>query len=513
MSITSFSQKSDVETKLESLSNYITGSAGGWPNSSYAGILACYDFTIESGSNNLKVFEMNTNINCNQMSNLYGNIYDEIARYAATQSYSDVVVYGSFQFGTYNPATEVSTTISASFAQQNISSSFNNADQSQYIAKRGTASNSGSFHLFVASPAHNDDNLHPISSGSFNKLSFRTILDSSPIGSESLITSFSSASVAANKGVSNFPDYVLKDEVADASFMVTAGGKISFNSYISNAEVRTLLSGSDTDDEGNEIHWSYDTPPSESMSWWYGIDKESGTYKYTEEFIISSGSTDSNGRKFLGNGRSVQLLTPEKVITLGTYYDSKFSLLNAPTGVSSSANTDWYQWTQKPYAGPSTPQGASIRMYDGSTKNIENVQIGDVVKSYQPGGSGSEGMPDSDINYLSWSSTDVSDSFASGSVVVDINSQEVDLYYLINGTYKIPQLAAVYLDRGGLNYYQFRKGYEINPDDKLFDKDGNWITVTSVEEKYLTETFYSLNVEDIDTYFSSDILVHNLPKK
>ena len=69
------------------------------------------------------------------------------------------------------------------------------------------------------------------------------------------------------------------------------------------------------------------------------------------------------------------------------------------------------------------------------------------------------------------------------------------------------------MDRGGLNYYQFRKGYEINPDDKLFDKDGNWITVTSVEEKYLTETFYSLNVEDIDTYFSSDILVHNLPKK
>ena len=53
MSITIFSQKSDVETKLESLSNYITGSAGGWPDSSYAGILGCYDFTIESGSENV----------------------------------------------------------------------------------------------------------------------------------------------------------------------------------------------------------------------------------------------------------------------------------------------------------------------------------------------------------------------------------------------------------------------------------------------------------------------------
>ena len=60
MSITSFSQKSDVETKLESLSNYITGSAGGWPNSSYAGILACVDFTIESGSDNYQYLTSHT---------------------------------------------------------------------------------------------------------------------------------------------------------------------------------------------------------------------------------------------------------------------------------------------------------------------------------------------------------------------------------------------------------------------------------------------------------------------
>lgn len=507
MSITIFSQKSDVETKLESLSNYITGSAGGWPDSSYAGILACYDFTIESGSDDVKVFEMNTAINSTQMSSLYGNIYDDIAQYASTQSYSDVQIYGSFQFGTFNPPTAKQPTISASFAQHNISSSFNNANQAQYLAKRGTASNSGSFHLFVATPNNTDDTLYQISSGSFTKSSFRTILGASPIGGDSLIGTFNSASIAANKGVSDYPDYVLKDLAKDASFMVTAEGSISFNSYISSANQRTLVSGSDGD-----YNWTWSTHENESMQYLYDADMATGTQKYVEDYIISSGSDDGS-RKFIGNGRSVQLLTPEKVITLGTYYSSKFSLLNAPTGVSSSLNNDWYEWKLKPYQGPSTPHGATIRMYDDSTKLVQNVEVGDVVKSYQPGGSGSLGMPDSDMNYLSWSSTDVSDSFASGSVVVDVNSQEVDLYYLINDTYKIPQLAGVYMDRGGLGYFQFRKGYEVEVDDKLFDKDGNWIEVTAVEEKYLTETFYSLNVEDIDTYFTSDILVHNLPRK
>ena len=510
MSITIFSQKSDVETKLESLSNYITGSAGGWPDSSYAGILASYDFTIESGSDDVKVFEMNTAINSTQMSSLYGNIYDDIAQYASTQSYSDVQVYGSFQFGTYNPPTATQPTISASFAQYNISSSFNYTDQAQYLAKRGTASNSGSFHVFVASPSNTDDTLYQISSGSFTKTSFRTILGASPIGGDSLIGAFNSASIAANKGVSDYPDYVLKDLAKHASFMVTADGSISFNSYISSAEVRELTGSVFTDADGNEVNWSVGTPFTESMQHFYGIDVEDGTGNYVEDYIISSGSDDGT-RKFIGNGRSVQLLTPEKVITLGTYYNSKFSLLNAPTGVSSSLNNDWYEWTLKPYQGPSTPHGATIRMYDNSTKLVQNVEVGDVVKSYQPGGSGSLGMPDSDMNYLSWSSTDVSDSFASGSVVVDVHSEEVNLYYLINDTYKIPQLAGVYMDRGGLGYFQFRKGYEVEVDDKLFDKDGNWIDVTAVEEKYLTETFYSLNVEDIDTYFSSDILVHNAP--
>ena len=49
-----------VESKITSYLNYVTGSAGGWPNLSRAGVLASIDYVIESGSDDVKFYEMNT---------------------------------------------------------------------------------------------------------------------------------------------------------------------------------------------------------------------------------------------------------------------------------------------------------------------------------------------------------------------------------------------------------------------------------------------------------------------
>ena len=54
---------------------------------------------------------------------------------------------------------------------------------------------------------------------------------------------------------------------------------------------------------------------------------------------------------------------------------------------------------------------------------------------------------------------------------------------------------------------------EMSIGDYLLDKDGNELEITSISEVAQEETFYSLDVEDIDTYFTSDILVHNIPPK
>ena len=55
------------------------------------------------------------------------------------------------------------------------------------------------------------------------------------------------------------------------------------------------------------------------------------------------------------------------------------------------------------------------------------------------------------------------------------------------------------------------KPTDIAVGDYFLDKDGNEVEVTSITEVAQEETFYSLDVEDIDTYFTSDILVHNIP--
>jgi hypothetical protein len=54
---------------------------------------------------------------------------------------------------------------------------------------------------------------------------------------------------------------------------------------------------------------------------------------------------------------------------------------------------------------------------------------------------------------------------------------------------------------------------DMSTGDYLLDKDGNEVEITSISEVAQEETFYSLDVEDIDTYFTSDILVHNIPPK
>jgi hypothetical protein len=153
-------------------------------------------------------------------------------------------------------------------------------------------------------------------------------------------------------------------------------------------------------------------------------------------------------------------------------------------------------------------------MYDGSTKEIQDVQVGDVVKSYQP-----IGMPNTDLNFAKWNTDDLAGSFFSGSVVVGKNESEASFYYTISGSnnqqYQRHQLASTFVFDSGSNNYRFRPGWDLQPGDKLFDKDGNEITIVSKEDTFVDNpvTFYSLDVEDIDTYFSSDILVHNLPKK
>ena len=455
-----------VEGKITSYLNYVTGSAGGWPNLSRAGVLASIDYVIESGSDDVKFYEMNTGVSWEGTSAERTTMFDKISEYAKSQSFDNVHVYQS------DPTTIGFTLIpinrnliSSSFASQNISCSFDDQiklefpemSDTAYVDQRGNEQYSGSFHLFLCNPrAPSGDKLFEIVSGSFDKIAFRNILAASPV-SDSLISLFDSSSYTTN---TNFPDYVVKDSQQDNS--LTFNNKIGFYNFVSTGSYHL----------GNIV----------------------------EKFIIGSGSY-YNGKSYMSAGKQIYLMTPEKNILLRDTY-----IVHQTKITKSSLDSEIWSWGRGSEIGYTTASGSLITMYDESTKQIQDIDVGDVVKSYQP-----IGLPDESLGniYASYSTTDLSGSFASGSVVIDIYSEEVPSYWLANNSIKYTYKSHHFVKKD--DTWSFSLDIEVG--NYLLDKDGNEVEITSISEVLESETFYSLNVEDIDTYFQSEILVHNLPPK
>ena len=198
-----YSQKSEVEDRIKSYLDFVTGSAGGWPTDSRAGLLFGIDFTIQSGSDEVKFFESNTNLYSAQIQSVHSDFIPQIARYASSQSFDNVIIYGSVPGdrpynGYLNPPTSQRPYISASFAEQNISCSFNDTTDRQYISMRGSSSFDNTFHFFHSNPEHTDDSLHEMVSGSYDKRKFKESLSLSPVSS-SVISNWVSSSKTPNK--------------------------------------------------------------------------------------------------------------------------------------------------------------------------------------------------------------------------------------------------------------------------------------------------------------------------
>jgi len=155
-------------------------------------------------------------------------------------------------------------------------------------------------------------------------------------------------------------------------------------------------------------------------------------------------------------------------------------------------------------------------MYDNSTKQVQDVEVGDVVKSYSI-----VGMPDESSikDWGSFTTSDLSGSTASDSIVVSVKSSEHYGYYLINDSIKLPVDLQTTLHGGKLftktddDIWRWKTPRDLIVGDKFLTPDVEELEVTSISQVSEEETFYGMDVEDIDTYFQSNILVHNIPPK
>jgi len=457
-----------VQTTIENYLNYITGSGGGWPTNTNIGIFAGVDYIKEETTGDIYLNEMNTACGVYGTYNDQTASFDLMADYANEKGCTTAYVYGQNDSVKFNPSDFQQPIISSSFARHNISCNFEFAENTSltYFSQRGSNDHTGSFHLFMQTPWYSDDNLLEIVSGSFNKNTFRTILNSSPVSS-SLIPVFNTGSFSDSNAY--HPDFVIKNPAQDGT---SYDNSILFHKYV--AENSTYQSGVDS---GSLI----------------------------ETYIVPSGSTVGT-QGYLKSPKYEYLMTPDRQIL--TKKKDKLVLSIAPKLILSG---DRYHIQNALLY--STASGSSIRMYDDSTKQVQDVEVGDVVKSYKP-----VGMPDEFFfeDWLSYSSTDLSGSVASGSVVIRTLQEDYYGYYLINGSIKVPVMkqsimkgARYFLKQG--DTWTWAKPTDIDTGDYFLNKDGNEVEITSKTEVAQEETFYSLDVEDIDTYFTSDILVHNIP--
>ena len=459
-----------IQTKIENLLNHITGSAGGWPNNTNVGILSTVDYIEESGSDNVYFNEMNTACGVYGSYNEQTASFNIIADYANEKGCTTAYVYGQDDAIKQNPSSIQQPLISSSFARHGISVNFeyNNNTSHTYFTQRGQNQYTGSFHLFMQTPWYSDDSLLNIVSGSFNKTTWRTILSTSP-ESASVVPVFNTGSFSDNNAY--HPDFVIKDPSKDGTVQTNT---ILFHKYNSSNPT-------------------------------YQNSVDSGSL--IETYIVPSGSTFSN-QGYLKTTKMEYLLTPDSLELVKN--TDKFDLTMAPKFILSGDR--YHMQSALLY---STASGSSIRMYDNSTTQVQDVEVGDIVKSYLP-----VGMPDEFYfeDWLSYSATDLTDSTPSGSVVVRTYSEDFYGYYLINDSIKVPVMKHSMM-KGGRYFlkqgdtWSWGTPDDISVGDYFLDKDGNEVEVTSKTEVAQEETFYSLDVEDIDTYFTSDILVHNIPPK
>ena len=168
--------------------------------------------------------------------------------------------------------------------------------------------------------------------------------------------------------------------------------------------------------------------------------------------------------------------------------------------------------------------GTPITMADGTTKNIEDVDVGDMIRSATV-----PGMPldfDEEDTWTVWSGVphgnppgsvwatayyDIQETnriTPASASVENIYFDYYDNYYLVNGSLKVTYEHPFFVLREG-SYY-FKTTASLIPGDKLFKTNYEFETIETVE--FINEPLetVNLNVESLDVYFGAGYLMHNV---
>ena len=155
--------------------------------------------------------------------------------------------------------------------------------------------------------------------------------------------------------------------------------------------------------------------------------------------------------------------------------------------------------------------GTQIKLANGTSVNVEDLNVGDEIKAWVPAGLPDESQdPESDqVDWRFYYSTDLSGS-VQNVVVKDITFNFAEGYFSINdGLIKATETHPLYVWDNEISKYKFKNVGDILPGDRLVMEDETEVDVTNIEIVREDVEIVTVNVENADVYISNGLISHN----
>ena len=155
--------------------------------------------------------------------------------------------------------------------------------------------------------------------------------------------------------------------------------------------------------------------------------------------------------------------------------------------------------------------GTKVTLANGTEINIEDLNVGDEIKSWVPAGLPDE-TQDSESDQVEWRfyHSDELSGAAQNVIVKDITFNFASGYFsLNNGLIKATETHPLYVWDNEISKYKFKNVGDILPGDRLIMQDETEVEITNIEVVTADVEIATVNVENADVFLSNGLISHN----
>jgi hypothetical protein len=159
--------------------------------------------------------------------------------------------------------------------------------------------------------------------------------------------------------------------------------------------------------------------------------------------------------------------------------------------------------------------GTKITMADGSLKNVEDIQIGDVLLTADI-----QDLPNEDALYKQldivnlWSNPDITGFNYNTATVVGLYPGTTTRFFSMNNGLLESTGDHIHLIKDCItNEWVLSRTFEMKVGDQFIDVNKNIVTIESISVIHKETPVVGLDVENLDLFFANGVLTHNRPPK